>query len=297
MAHLSRKKGPRARTNWLARRTPAAAASFGVISIQKNRFPGGRQKAVTFSYDDGSIYDRRLVEIFNRAGLKASFHLNSGRMEGSLKLPPEEIAPLYAGHEISAHSITHPILPNTPTGQFAAELVEDRRTLEALAGYPVRGMSWPYGGYTAEQTRWLEACGIEYSRTVRSHGAFTLPENFREWHPTCHHRDEVEARTAAFLNNPASNRLWLLYIWGHSIDFERAENWDVIERVADTLAPLHETLWFATNIEIVDYIQALNQLRVSVDGSLVQNLSHLRVWFTANGALHDLAPGELRRLG
>lgn len=44
-------------------------------------YPHWKEKAVTFSYDDGQIYDRRLVEIFDRYGLKA----NSGRTGFSLK--------------------------------------------------------------------------------------------------------------------------------------------------------------------------------------------------------------------
>ena len=38
----------------------------------------GKLKAVTFSYDDGVMMDKRLVEIFNRYGMKATFNLNSG---------------------------------------------------------------------------------------------------------------------------------------------------------------------------------------------------------------------------
>ena len=38
----------------------------------------GKMKALTFSYDDGTLQDRRLVEIFNKYGLKATFNLNSG---------------------------------------------------------------------------------------------------------------------------------------------------------------------------------------------------------------------------
>ena len=41
-------------------------------------YPGGLAKAITFSYDDGQVYDRRLIEIFNQAGFKGTFHLNSG---------------------------------------------------------------------------------------------------------------------------------------------------------------------------------------------------------------------------
>ena len=36
-------------------------------------YPGGKTKALTFSYDDGKIHDRRLVKLFNTHGLKATF--------------------------------------------------------------------------------------------------------------------------------------------------------------------------------------------------------------------------------
>ena len=51
-------------------------------------FPGGKHKVLTFSYDDGKLEDRRLVEIFNKNGLRGTFNLNTGypyperRMEG-----------------------------------------------------------------------------------------------------------------------------------------------------------------------------------------------------------------------
>jgi len=38
-------------------------------------YPGGKLKAVTFSYDDGQRHDVRLTEIFNRFGMKATFNL------------------------------------------------------------------------------------------------------------------------------------------------------------------------------------------------------------------------------
>ena len=38
----------------------------------------GKMKAITFSYDDGVTQDKRLIEIFNKYGLKATFNLNSG---------------------------------------------------------------------------------------------------------------------------------------------------------------------------------------------------------------------------
>ena len=39
------------------------------------RFPNFRKKAVTLSYDDGVIYDKRLMRILDEYGLKATFNL------------------------------------------------------------------------------------------------------------------------------------------------------------------------------------------------------------------------------
>ena len=44
------------------------------------RFPGGKGKALTFSYDDGVEEDIRLIEIFRKNGMRGTFNLNSGQM-------------------------------------------------------------------------------------------------------------------------------------------------------------------------------------------------------------------------
>ena len=42
------------------------------------RFPGGKAKALTLSYDDGMRQDMRMVEILRPAGIKCTFNINSG---------------------------------------------------------------------------------------------------------------------------------------------------------------------------------------------------------------------------
>ena len=41
------------------------------------RFPGGRSKALTLSYDDGVRQDRRLLEIMKKHSLRGTFNINS----------------------------------------------------------------------------------------------------------------------------------------------------------------------------------------------------------------------------
>ena len=45
-------------------------------------FPEGKAKALTMSYDDGRLQDERLVEIFNKYGIRGTFNLNYGLMDG-----------------------------------------------------------------------------------------------------------------------------------------------------------------------------------------------------------------------
>ena len=39
----------------------------------------GKSKVVTLSYDDGFVYDGKMVEILDRYGLKCTFNLNSAK--------------------------------------------------------------------------------------------------------------------------------------------------------------------------------------------------------------------------
>lgn len=75
------------------------------------------KKMLTFSYDDGIYQDERLVEIFNKYGMKATFNLNTGiqspesnfEIEGIkiARMEQEGLAKLYEGHEIALHGLTH----------------------------------------------------------------------------------------------------------------------------------------------------------------------------------------------
>ena len=256
-------------------------------------YPEGKTKALTFSYDDGVVEDRQLVEIFNKYKVKGTFHINSGLMEREGRISPPEAAELYMGHEVSCHSLTHPFLETMAKESIIAEILEDRRNLEALTGYPVTGLSYPYGTYNSQVIDILKSLGIVYSRTVKATGRFDLPDNFLEWHPTCHHSHDIMAKAEAF--EKAYRSLCLFYVWGHSYEFERNNNWDLIEDFCAQVSG-SDNVWYATNIEIYEYLTALKQVQFSVDRKLVRNLSSQTVWFNAGGELIKLESGKLINL-
>ena len=57
-------------------------------------------------------------------------------------------------------------------------------------------------------------------------------------------------------------------LWGHSYEFEADGNWDVIERFAAYTGNRDE-IWYATNLELYDYMTAYDRLLFSADGSMV----------------------------
>ena len=76
------------------------------------RYPGGKAKAVTFSYDDGCRDDVRLAKTLTEQGIRCTFNLNSGlfgKDDKDWHLTPEEIREyiLDAGHEIAVHGRMH----------------------------------------------------------------------------------------------------------------------------------------------------------------------------------------------
>ena len=141
----------------------------------------GKMKAVTFSYDDGVTQDIRLVEILNRYNLKATFNLNSELLgkDGSLdilgkrilhnKVQPHEITEVYKGHEIAAHTLTHPDMTEMPADEVIRQVEQDRLNLSELSGTEVIGMAYPgrQPNYNSRIARIIKnGTGVKYARTT-----------------------------------------------------------------------------------------------------------------------------------
>lgn len=272
-------------------------------------FPEGKRKALTLSYDDGTVEDRRLVGILNRYGIKCTFNLNSnslgrgetkdesGKVTEESAITLEELPTLYAGHEIATHGSNH--TAPTDCGSVALyEVLEDRKVFEKILPYLVTGHAYPFGRYSKDVIDMLKAAGIRYARTVVSTGGFRFPENFLEWHPTAHHADPKLMELAKrFCENDDVEDAQLFYLWGHSFEFERANNWNVIEEFSSYMAGFSDSVWMATNGEIVDYVTAYKNLVFSADGSKVYNPSLQTVWLASRGKVFSIAPGEVNAGG
>lgn len=268
----------------------------------KMLYPQGKPKALTFSYDDGEKRDIRLCELFNKYGLKGTFNLNSGLMplqpdEKSDKVALSQIPEIYAGHEVAVHSLTHPFLERMSPSLVAREILEDKKLLEEYTGYIVRGMAYPFGTYNDDVIRVCKDIGIKYSRNVGAHHKFTLPKKWLEWDSTCHQKDPETLNIAKkFVEGKPFDDWgciegWLCYIWGHSFEYRTEEDWTRFEEICQVLSG-RDDIWYATNIELYNYIEAYRSLEYSVDCTRVYNPSAYDIWMIANGKQVVIPSGE-----
>ena len=173
--------------------------------------PEGRFKALTLSFDDGHIEDRRLTELFNQYGLHATFNLNSGT-SGADRIPQSDYAALYAGHEIASHGVLHPGMTMTPLPLAAQQALEDRRMLEHLTQYPVRGFAYPFGENNDAVAAMLPAVGIRYARTVADTGKYNFPQDWLRWDPTCHIFNHLLEYGQRFVERTSLRKPLLFYV-------------------------------------------------------------------------------------
>lgn len=273
------------------------------MSEQFMRFPNGLKKALTLSYDDAVEEDIQLIELLNKNNIKATFNISSGILpedeivfeKGAFYRPNcrKKLKEIYDGcHEVAIHGYTHPFYTNIPQDMVAYEVIEDRKYLENKFGRIIRGSAYPYGVYNDEIIEVLKRCGIVYARTVQSTRSFDIPNNWLALNPTCHHDDEMlfELEDKFITETPGRNP-WLFYLWGHTFEFEKNNNWERIEKFVERIAN-KDDVWYATNIEIYEYVEAYNKVLFSVEGKYARNDSNIDVWKYINGNTIKIPAGQ-----
>lgn len=149
-------------------------------------------------------------------------------------------------------------------------------------------MAYPYGWYDETLLDILKQCGITYCRTVESTETFDLPENWLAWNPTCHHDNEnLFQLTEEFVSKQNVERPLLFYVWGHTFEFERNKNWERMDEFMQKVSG-KEDVWYATNSEIYEYVNAYEKLVYSADGKYIYNPSKIPVWVEIDGTCYKI---------
>ena len=229
----------------------------------------GKLKAVTFSYDDGVTQDIQLVNLLNKYGLKCTFNLNSERMShrGTLtrenklisyyKLFPEEVKKIYEGHEVAAHTLNHPKLPEIEDDNEVIRQVEqDRLNLSELMGYEVVGMAYPGGGKNNDD-RVAELIknntGVKYARTITNTDSFDIQSNLYRFKPNVYHvmeYDRMMEMGRRFIELE-TDKPQIFYIWGHSYEMDfTSDRWVKLEEFFKLISNRND-IFYGTNKEVL----------------------------------------------
>lgn len=223
----------------------------------------GKNKALTFSFDDGNIDDVRLIKILNKYGLKGTFNLNSGGLTSSKSWKYANTKDvfhinylnslnIYDGHEIASHSYTHPDLTKLDDETIDNEIATDKKLLEFLYNQKVEGFAYPNGTYNDNVISLLQKNRFKYARTIKPTFGFTPPKNWFEWHPSCHFLSEkVEKLAEEFIN--LKDETALFYIWGHSYELITEEQWSNFENLCCFLSG-KDDIMYDTNINVFNCI-------------------------------------------
>ena len=112
-------------------------------------------KYFIFSIDDGTVFDKDVLDIFKKYGIKATFNVNSGLFPFiwfNQGIPIERFdlnikKYLYEGHEIASHSLTHPHLTECPGEVIAKEVGEDVLNLDKIFGTTIKTFAFPFSDW------------------------------------------------------------------------------------------------------------------------------------------------------
>lgn len=212
-------------------------------------------------WDDGVINDVRLIELFRKYNVKATFNLNPGlhkdtRCEDfwvpkgysgwsyrgyySGKLGRNELLDVYSGFQVASHCMHHETAGFVPDAEFVKAALDARHYLEDLFQQECRGFAWPCGRYTQSTAAALREAGFAYGRTVETTehvGAYSDPMLL---HSSCHFADT--AFYDIYKKAKAGNGIF--YFWGHSYEMVDSPGlWNQMENKIQYLCEDPETVW------------------------------------------------------
>lgn len=249
------------------------------------RYPGFKYKAVTFSYDDGTIHDIRLADTMAQYGAKGTFNINSARIGAPGRITEDDIKNLILGRgmELACHGERHLSLARVDSAVAMNDVIKDRNALEERFGIIIKGMAYANGSLNDDVVTMLRLAGIEHSRTTVPTLSLDICKDWLRMNPTCHHdHPKLMELAHALIDEPLHPYYWrnnarLLYVWGHSFEFNNKDNWHVIEELLQYVGG-RDDVWYCTVGEVHEYVTAFDRLRFSASGELVHNPSCIDVY-------------------
>ncbi len=248
----------------------------------------GKNKAITFSFDDAVAEDKRLIEILDKYGLKATFNINSGflgvygegkylkrgaseteetvevngelyhyEVKPKIRIKPCEVKEVYKNHEVACHTIKHWPLTLLDDDTIALQTEADRQIIEKLVGKPVVGMAYPCGGVNCDDRVAKvikERTGVKYARSFVKTYSFEFPKDLYQLESTVRftETDRMFELAKEFLEKSFDYPA-VFSIWGHGYEMQDdTHNFECFEKFCAFIAHKND-IFYGTNREVYLY--------------------------------------------
>ena len=129
------------------------------------------------TFDEGYRDNREVaLPILEWLGVEATFFVATGFLGNVFQtfakpvpmMTPAQVRELAGlGHEIGAHTVTHPRLTKVPLPKARAEMADSKKSLEDLLGTEVVSFAYPKGDYNAAIKDTVRAIGFRFAVTIR----------------------------------------------------------------------------------------------------------------------------------
>ncbi len=220
-----------------------------------------KMKIVVLSFDDGTIYDRKFIELLNKYHLRATFNLNSGlddyvwyynKNHEIRRLNLKECKDLYRNQEVASHTLTHPFLTSLNKDELIYQINQDLINLEKIFNKKITSFAVPF-----------DACNDKIIEIIKKN---TKIKNIRcpcikdDYFPIDQYHIHINAlyddplifdKLEKFSSNNLENSLFV--IAGHSYEFEVKNDWEKIEKLLKYIYT-NLKLTNMTMQEAVDYL-------------------------------------------
>ncbi len=196
------------------------------------------RKIFLLSFDDGTVYDKRFVDLLNKYNVKCTFNLNSGledfvwQYEDRFPIRRQilkDTVEQYRGHEIASHTAHHHWLNTLTLPQLHREVEADCDALKTLFGLEEIGFGVPFSVCEERENRIIRKY-VRYIRLSEISDSFALPAD--PYHIPIHglyNDPDIREKIARFAENQLPVSLFVLA--GHSYEFEVLDHWDYMEEL------------------------------------------------------------------